>query len=296
MTADDPRHGTVAGREQHRRDGENPCGPCHQAKLRTERRRYKLTCRGTRYRMPVGDLCARLHALHNSGMSWDAIAAGAGVNRTSITRALRTGPDASVSTRTWRKLTDYDPGAHLTPIGTRRRLQALACLGWSTYRIAADTGLTRETVRSLTVGTTNVDMARVQIAVAAAYGRLSMRIPRAATTSEQAGITRCRNRAHKARWAPPLAWDEGHIDHPNARPVTTGNAHRRKAEIHADAVLTAVLGAGNGRLTRDERRQAVGLLAALTAREIAAKVGCSERTVDRDLEFLASITAAAVAS
>jgi hypothetical protein len=90
--------------------------------------------------------------------------------------------------------------------GTRRRLQALAAIGWTAQHIGDRMGgfsarhvqmlLTRELVHRNTAGQ-----------VAEVFEELS-------GTPGPSKITR--SRAEAKGWAPPLAWDEGQIDDPRA--------------------------------------------------------------------------------
>lgn len=102
-------------------------------------------------------------------------------------------------------------------VGTRRRLQALAALGWSLQAIADALGVHPRNLQRLRTGRKG---GRVQQGTAArvteVYNRLSMTPPPDTpqtrwrrTTAEQEG------------WARPLDWDEGAIDDPDARPSIT---------------------------------------------------------------------------
>lgn len=92
--------------------------------------------------------------------------------------------------------------------GTVRRIQALMALGWPSRELAVRCGWThgeaileisrRETVQRKTVAT-----------IARLYDELSM-IPGPSAETKK--------RAIRKGWAPPLAWDEGEIDDPKARP------------------------------------------------------------------------------
>lgn len=98
-----------------------------------------------------------------------------------------------------------EPSALIGGCGTRRRLQALAVLGWSTTRLADRAGCSATEVsrwrsaRSVSVGHA--------LAVRDMYDELAM-LP---GPSQQA-----RTWALGRGWQPPLAWDDDHIDDPAA--------------------------------------------------------------------------------
>lgn len=104
--------------------------------------------------------------------------------------------------------------------GTRRRLQALAAIGWTAQHIGDRMGgfsarhvqmlLTRDLVHRKTAGQ-----------VADVFEQLS-------GTPGPSKITR--SRAEAKGWAPPLAWDEGAIDDPRAV------SHTEIEAAHAEAL------------------------------------------------------------
>lgn len=97
-------------------------------------------------------------------------------------------------------------------LGTKRRLQALAALGWDFYSIATEAGQHREWVwqiyRRDTVHT------RTAQKIQAVFEHLCM------TRPEGWVADRARRQAAARGWAPPLAWDD--IDNPAERPKGTG--------------------------------------------------------------------------
>lgn len=100
-----------------------------------------------------------------------------------------------------------EPSALIGGCGTRRRLQALAALGWSTTQLAdrLDRPATRIS-RWRSARTVSVEHA---LTVRSAYDALAM----TPGPSQQA-----RRSALQRGWSPPLAWDEENIDDPTARP------------------------------------------------------------------------------
>jgi len=96
-------------------------------------------------------------------------------------------------------------------IGTTRRLQALAALGWAPSELARRTGVNRSTIEHLIKGRVQrTALATVKVkAVAAIYEQLSM---------SQGPSQMWRDTAAKRGWTPPLAWDDDTIDDPDAKP------------------------------------------------------------------------------
>lgn len=93
-------------------------------------------------------------------------------------------------------------GGLLVPgTGTRRRLQALMALGWSSHRLDAEMGQ-RRSYTSRLITADSVINAATATKVAALYDRLCMTPPPPKTA------TRVRNYAAKQGWVPPLAWDD----------------------------------------------------------------------------------------
>lgn len=102
--------------------------------------------------------------------------------------------------------------------GTRRRVEALCRLGWSTTQIAERIDM----IQNQLWMTTQQDTVYVTTAarVAEAYEVLSMTVPPTTTTSERISVSRTRAHAIRAGFAPPLAWDN--IDDPSERPNLGG--------------------------------------------------------------------------
>jgi len=66
MSPDDPRHGTDAGYQRHRKDGEAACGPCRTAKADVQRKRRKD---------PIERLKSRQIAKAGNRAAWRLVAA-----------------------------------------------------------------------------------------------------------------------------------------------------------------------------------------------------------------------------
>lgn len=139
--------------------------------------------------------------------------------------------------------------------GTRRRLEALAAIGWPAHELGRRLGISASTIRG-----TGVDYPHCTTAtrdkVAALYDDLSMTL---------GPSLHARTWARKRGWLPPLCWDDADIDNPAAKPYkalrTTGTPASRDPEIVAEIVRLTGFG--------------------LSARQIGERVGMSARNVVR---------------
>lgn len=96
-------------------------------------------------------------------------------------------------------------------LGTTRRLQALACIGWSSKQLAARLeGFTGSTLALIREGDQPEVKQSTARAIAALYEQLSM------TPNMAPGHIQTRGWARKYGWVPPVAWD--HIDNPHEQP------------------------------------------------------------------------------
>jgi hypothetical protein len=143
----------------------------------------------------------------------------------------------------------------VSAVGTQRRLQALAAIGWSSRVVAGRLGVTPQTLRRLHeqvhVWTTTRDR------VAAVYDELSM---------TPGGCRRAQTWAVKRGWLPPLSWNDEEMDDPAATPmgVRTGNEPSR---MNRDTDL--------------QERVLVLTRAGLSAAEISVRLGTNPRYVQR---------------
>lgn len=189
--------------------------------------------------VPAAPVVAHMRALQGQGWTLRQIADAAQVahstphalahqeltKRTVAERILRvTGSPPSLSSHT---LVDST--------GTRRRVQALATLGWSPERIAVRAGISRGPVyRALGGGGVSVSSAT---AIRVAYDALwDVR-----ATGGRCDVVAARARA--AGWAPPLAWDDDTIDDPVAVPEgvpDVGKGWRARISVGAVEEVLAV--------------------------------------------------------
>ena len=157
--------------------------------------------------------------------------------------------------------------------GTRRRIQALMCLGWSQSELHRRSGIHQEVFSEHLYSATVTSKSRDR--VAALYEDLSHLIPPTDTMSQRISVNRTRALAQRRGWAPPLAWDD--IDN-DPEPAAADN----KAEVDHVAVDLALAGK-HVRLTPAERRACVAILHAKHYSDglIAETIGCASKTVER---------------
>lgn len=103
-------------------------------------------------------------------------------------------------------------------VGTRRRIQALAALGWSTSEVSRRCGYHRSHL-SLVLKRQGPLRAATVERVRGVYDQLSMQLPPERTKAERIDASRSRRIARERGWPPPLAWDN--IDDENERPIVT---------------------------------------------------------------------------
>jgi hypothetical protein len=156
--------------------------------------------------------------------------------------------------------------------GTVRRLRGLAALGWPQAELAARLGMTPSSLGQL--GIRRGRVSRTTAAkVTALYDELSM-IP--------GHSKRAADRAARHGWPPPLAWLEGTIDDPRARPASAADRHRG---AYVDQVAVQRLRDGDppARVTRAEYRHAVVEMtgAGETVELIADRLHTSARSITR---------------
>lgn len=175
----------------------------------------------------------------------------------------------------WRHFNPTRVAVSVDATGTRRRLQALACLGWSARMIADRFGMAEVTVA--TWGRAERVSSRTAAKVARWYDELSMRIPEPVTFAERIAVGATRGKAAARGWVPPLAWDDEVIDDPSAEPSMPGVVDE------SDTLIRAALHGDKPRLPTRELREVIRVLheRRWSGRRIAEHLGYSERTVTR---------------
>lgn len=161
-------------------------------------------------------------ALAAAGIGLRRAAQLAGLDRKCL-QALTSGvngraPSTKVRPKTARAILAVEPDPTLLParqivdgVGTTRRIQALTAIGWSLSEQARRIGWTTQNYAPVAHGRP-ITAATARL-IADLYDQLAM-------TPAPAGYsaTRTRRYATAKGWAPPLAWDDDHIDDPGTRP------------------------------------------------------------------------------
>jgi predicted transcriptional regulator len=212
---------------------------------------------------------AHLRKLREAGMTYDLIARLAGVSAEAVCRIntkrqrtiRRSTADAILSVRV--ELADTLKA--VSPVGTRRRIEALACIGWTRKAVSARVGYHPESLTcSLYRGKISGHTA---LAVARVYEELQhTRGPSAVTATK----------ALKRGWIAPAAWDDVDIDDPQARPNLTGyDEHTVRALMRGESVDA----------TRQDETEAIVRLVAQGMRQVdvAELLGVSPSVVSSRL-------------
>ena len=226
--------GTISGYRRHRNNQEKACTECLAASAR-QTKQYQLNRALGRPSSYVDATRARVHIekLLKLGMSANAIDLAAGVSegmsmlisrgRGSRPRRKRISRDTeqailAVPLRPGpRQLARLSRGSDVDAVGTLRRLQALACLGYPPARLAVETGLSEIGIRKVRLG--RKVQASTARAVAQAYERLCMTPWEPEGEAERLEADRVRAKAAAAGLIPPLGWEEGELDDPAAEPA-----------------------------------------------------------------------------
>jgi hypothetical protein len=174
------------------------------------------------------------------------------------------------------------PGQTIDGTGARRRLQALACLGWSNRSLARAAGVDPQPFDAALRG--RPVLVRTHHAIRTLYQQLWATPAPARDQRERISTSRTRNRATRSGWLPPMTWDDDTIDNPDTTPHPSDDDQGDAL----DQILVDLLVAGQRRATVDitARPEVLEALRRLTqqgaaAATIAARLGITTRTVTR---------------
>lgn len=268
-------------RAAHARWSACECPPCRANRLRLQKQRRTgrfIPARST-------EAWAVIDRLFAAGWTPAAVASAAGVPARAVQAALAR--RRAHGTHTWsqvyadRFLTMTAPAkaGYLPVLGARRRLRALARIGWSVYAIEGTMPVhvkasTMFAIRS-GLNTDRITPA-VDAAVRNAYDVLHMR-----PAPPGRGATAAKAKAHREGWAAPLDFDD--IDDPNDVPDTTDSG------LDVDPIVVERLTAGKRCAhTNAERLAAIERLhnAGATLNAIADLLHTGPKQVTRGLHDL----------
>jgi len=188
------------------------------------RRKVRMGIFGYRDATPVLDHLAKLRDL---GWTWEQIGDAAGIAATvpnglwrgRYRRIQGDGYTALLSV----PLTPQRSRRGLDSCGTRRRVQALAWMGWPATEVAKRAGIPVSTLQTLIMPTRRISYGYAA-RVAEVYETLShLQGPSKVAAGKARGLG----------FAPPLAWDDDTIDDPAAVPDFGDAPHRR---VEADEI------------------------------------------------------------
>ena len=273
------------------------CLPCSAANstysaLQNRQQAYGRTPTGWVDAEPVRQ---HVRAILATGVGWKRIGQVAGVASGTMTTLLygktredgrRSAPCRRMNPAAARKLlalplptvTQLPGGVPVDGTGTRRRLQALAVLGWSVAAVAREGGIDRQSLDAAMRG--RPVLARTHQAVAVVYQRLWNTRPPADDHSSRVSVSRTVNRAASTGWVPPAAWDDDTIDDPTVQPAALADVDEDLVDEHA---IELVLDGQPMALTGRELEVAVERLmdTGLSFTATAARVRSTETTVRR---------------
>lgn len=170
------------------------------------------------YRVPAGPVGEHVAKLRASGLGWARIAELAGV-ATFVVRSSVNG--STILCKNARAILavsgdpvdlSRDKGRSISVLGTRRRLRALVALGYTNKQLAAAIGAADQQIHGLLYQNNFVTAATAR-KVRQLFEELGM-----TSAPPTVAARRAIARAKRLGWAPPMAWDEGEIDNPDAQP------------------------------------------------------------------------------
>ncbi len=236
-----PDHGTYSRAVIHKCDCVNGC---HSYRIR---RAYDRS-NGVTGRVDATQVRVHLERLIARGWTQDQIAAATDLNQATVSIVL-SGQYKGVHKRTAAAIFDVRldqtppiPSGLVDATGTRRRLRALAALGYNLTDIARHVGVPQSSLHQTLEGPWERVRTTVATKVARTYRQLSTRPAPSGRHAEQA-----RNAAMERGWHGPMAWDD--IDDPACKPDRDGPV--APCHVHADDVAElAALGLDDAEIGR----------------------------------------------
>lgn len=221
MTPDDPRHGQRSGYLAGCRE---TC--CTVPNFRVSKR-YRHEARLNGGRTTVDPAPVRAHLEHlQTRMSLSAIADVAGSSASHLQKIMEGAHPAmlrGLAARIMAVTLDTPIGTHwVDATGSRRRIQALAVIGYSFERVALMVGTCGPfNLREIAYGKRSRIRFDNEQRIKAVYERIirTGKPYTPSTSCERQGAVRIMKRAKASGWVSALAWDDDTINDPTARPV-----------------------------------------------------------------------------
>lgn len=131
MQPDDPRHGTTAGYNAHRYQGETACAACKSAAAAYFARREMAIAEGRSYTVPARGSLRRIHALVAVGWSMEHQAAHLGVKKQAIQNFAVKSPDTMIRVASAKRYSDLYDELHMIAGPSDRARQVARRKGWA---------------------------------------------------------------------------------------------------------------------------------------------------------------------
>lgn len=204
------------------------CDTCREAAVDRARARRKNQLYGRYHLTDAEPSRQHIRSLMAQGMGWKRIAKAAGLSPSSVypilwaqdtkskKRPMRKQISKTMEAKLLAVTVDMAEGAVVSSLGSVRRLQALAALGWSQHRLAEILGMFPANFGKVIHGERGGIRVSTANQIEALFNENWDKTPVAATRFEQAGITRAKREAAAKGWVTAAAWDD--IDDPNELP------------------------------------------------------------------------------
>ena len=165
---------------------------------------------------------AHLAKLRESGMGVDTIAQAMGIRKNTLWEIIREQRPEGIKPDTERRILAVQPRpAWVDSTGSVRRLRALAALGHTFDKAAAELGLHHRTVSKIACGHVPTLHRETADRITLLFERWSM---------IEGPSARIKSGARNKGWAPPLAWDDD-IDDPEATPMGVRTGARQTLDL-----------------------------------------------------------------
>ena len=214
-----PAHGTYArgnGCPGYREPCK--CEPCVIARRRGKKQNTVRRQLGQPGSVDASQARARLLLL-NKTTGWNDLAAAINGSAANL-RDIAYGRRAVIRRTTHNKImalsVEPSGGQYIDATGSRRRIQALRAIGWSTKEIAKQARTCDARIQLISNGQPTVRHS-LNVKIREAYRILAQQTPAGRD------VIRVKNTAVRNSWAPPGAWDDDRIDDPTAAPDWTGH-------------------------------------------------------------------------